>query len=247
MENNRVLARLKIMSELTTAYKIFAVIWWIALALVTYFTGSAQNFYSSTDKGTLISKYTIFHMRYYHFIDHYPLDEPSEHFYTSAFLLGIVIIAAIAAVPLVIRWYHKFIADRCTLNLVDKQIVGKIRLPLSTKMIQLPIEKLDNVFESKGIWDYFQSGSTVVISSNSGRVRLHYVQNAHEFVSIAMEQIEKVKKDYGKQSAEAAQTAQQGSGTLSGKIAELQKLRDQGILTDEQFESKKQELISNFN
>lgn len=146
-------------------------------------------------------------------------------------------------IPLIIKAVSGVVANGCELVLEEDSIVGARRKLLSTKGIKMPIEKLDNVFVSKGLLDLIRGGETVAIYSNSGVVKFPMVYNAAEFAQAAIKQIEKYKS-----SIHTAQTVVQynSSASLSDKIAELQKLREQGILTDEQFEAKKQELISKF-
>lgn len=163
----------------------------------------------------------------------YPLFSGASGFIPSA------VIAAI--IPLVV-FLGKFIAGSCALVLTDQQIYGQLRTLFSTRQIQIPIEKLDNIMTVNGLFDKLCGADTIRISSNSGTIKFHYVQNAEEFVEAALKRIEEVKQI---QSAPlpTATSAASGSDTME-KLNSLKQMLEQGLLTQEEFDIKKKELLS---
>lgn len=149
-------------------------------------------------------------------------------------------------IPVILKLFSQSIANSCQLELTENQIKGQLKMPFSTKKLQMPIDKLDNVFTSNGLADKFRSGETVIIHSNSGAVKFHYVHNAEEFARVAMKRIEEARKENSVQSCAPPVQNTVPASSLTEKIAELQSLKAQGVLTEEQFEAKKQDLIAKF-
>lgn len=235
--NEKVLEKLEINSRWTLAHTIFSVIWWIAEIICMKFTSYTEDYYG----GYFGYKY-IWGMPYYRYER-----EGENNFWWYMLLLGILITIVIAAIPFVIRLIYKFIAKRCQLTLTENQIYGVLKMPLSTRKIQMPIEKIDNVFTLNGILDKMLGGKTLKICSNSGAVKFHFVQNAEQFAAATIKRIEKIRKEEkNTQTVIQPQSNNAGNSSLTEKISELQKLKEQGILSQEEFEKKKQDLIEKF-
>lgn len=234
--NEKVLEKLEIKSKWTLAHTIFSVIWWIAEIICMKFTSYTE--------------YITFNCYYKHIwgIPYYRYDNDGDNnFWWYMLLLGILITIVIAAIPFVIRLIYKFIAKRCQLTLTENQIYGVLKMPLSTRKIQMPIEKIDNVFTLNGILDKMLGGKTLKICSNSGAVKFHFVQNAEEFAASAIKRIEEIRKEEKKShDVIQPQSNKAGNSSLTEKISELQKLKEQGFISQEEFEKKKQELIEKF-
>lgn len=150
------------------------------------------------------------------------------------FLLGLFL-------PAIISSTAKHIANGCSLSLTKGGIQGVRKTLFSSKNLQLPIEKVDSIMVSKSIFNLIGGGKTVAIRSNSGLVMFPWVQNADDFVAATLQRIETFKKNTTPSSKPASDGA-----SLSNKLKELQSLKEQGILTEEQFEAKKQELIAKY-
>ncbi len=161
-----------------------------------------------------------------------------------AFAVGIMIIIVAFVIPIIL-YMSNFKANQCILSLWDDSIRGELKTTFSKKEIRLPIEKLDNVMVVEGFFDRIRGGKTIEIRSNSGLIKFHWVHNADEFVAATLQRIEAFKKNAAA-TPTAAAPAPAADASLSEKLQELQSLKDQGILTDEQFEAKKQELIAKF-
>ncbi|MCC8110795.1 MAG: SHOCT domain-containing protein, partial [Ruminococcus sp.] len=81
--------------------------------------------------------------------------------------------------------------------------------------------------------------------SNRGLIKFHYVQNADEFARVAMEKIEEVKKKTFHNPAPAptaAPTQSTGNDTME-KLGSLKKMLENGLITQEEFEVKRKELL----
>ena len=73
-------------------------------------------------------------------------------------------------------------------------------------------------------------------------MRFPWVQNADEFVEKTLAQIEEFKKNE-MTNQPAAPENNAGAQTIADKMTDLKKLLDQGILTQEEFDRKKQDLL----
>lgn len=269
MDNEKVLARLDIKSKWTKLGIACAIIWYVA-GIVMFWLGSyfaPKSTYSH--KGFVTAKYAWF-IRYadvdsfevegevypeYYFSDRMQIEiiedgyegiEPIWEIDSGLLTIVIAISLIVVILPILLKLPSKFIAKRCQLELTENQIKGQLKMPFSTKKLQMPIDKLDNVFTSNSIADKFRSGETVIIHSNSGVVKFHYVHNAEEFAQLAMKRIEEARKENTVQVVAPPVQNTAPASSLTEKIAELQSLKVQGILTEEQFEAKKQDLISKF-
>ncbi len=157
--------------------------------------------------------------------------------------IALAILIIVFVVPLCL-YLSNFNAKRCNLSLWEDTIQGNLKTAFSVKELRLPIEKVDNVMVVDGFADKIRGGKTIVIRSNSGLIKFHWVHNADAFVRATVQQIEEFKKQTAAASTPAPAAA--SSASLTEKLQELQTLRDQGILTEEQFEQKKQELLAKF-
>lgn len=142
----------------------------------------------------------------------------------------------------------KSFVNRCNLTLSEIQIIGELSKLGSTKKIQIPIEKLDNVYTQKNILDVLRGGITVVICSNSGAIKFHCIHNAEKFVAAALKQIEEYKKNIESHSAEVSAKLNNSvnnviNSSSAQKIKEIKDLLDSGLITQEEFEAKRKELL----
>lgn len=139
---------------------------------------------------------------------------------------------------------------QCSLSLTDKCITGCRKRRFSTEEIKLPIDKIDTIMASHGFFDILRGGGdTLLIRSASGVVEFPWVQNSKEFVDATLAKIEEFKqsvKDENQNLVSAvAKTVGANSGNSSSaqKIKELKELLDSGLITQEEFETKRKELL----
>ena len=138
----------------------------------------------------------------------------------------------------------RIISKLCSLTLTDRQVYGQLKTLIGKKKMQIPIEHLDAVMTSRGIIDVLCGGEALIIQSNAGRIKFHYVQNADEFAAAAMKLISDVKK-----SAQAAAPAPVPVQSVTGsdameKINSLKQMLENGLITQEQFDQKREEILS---
>ncbi|MBR6044272.1 MAG: SHOCT domain-containing protein [Ruminococcus sp.] len=101
---------------------------------------------------------------------------------------------------------------------------------------------------SSTLYNKLTGGNTVAIRSASGLIKFPWVQNAEEFVNATLAKIEEYKKTVKKDNQElikaVAETAAAPANTSSAsKIKEIKELLDQGLISQEEFDAKRKELL----
>ena len=246
MENNeKVICRAYFKASMTPLAWVFTVLWWIIGGVGYYVTGPLLR--EGTDDGKHVREYIWgIEWRYHHeFHSYYGIDygiETMDEEYPLLHALGIAITVIVFVLPVVIFLIRMFIAKRCKLELTEGQIEGQLKTTFGKKKLQIPIDHLDNVMTSSGFWDKVRGGETLLISSNSGLIKFHYVHNADEFAQAAMKRIDEVKKSATVPQAAPVQSVS-GSDVVE-KISSLKQMLDSGLITQVEFDQKKQELLS---
>ncbi|GEM_PF-6495757 len=154
----------------------------------------------------------------------------------------LLILIPIFLLPLIINVMGKFIAKRCQLNLTENQVYGELKTLFGSKKLQIPIEKLDTIMTENSFLDKIRSGETLLVRSTSGVVKFHYVQNAEKFSRAALEQIEKFKSK--SKSENPAPAVNETGGSAAEKINSLKQMLDSGLISQEEFEFKKKDILS---
>lgn len=170
-----------------------------------------------------------------------------------ALIVPISLMFLLAVLPLII-------SKLCSLTLTDRQVYGKLKTLIGKKKLQIPIDHLDSVMTSRGIIDVLCGGETLIIQSNAGRIKFHYVSNAEEFASAAMACINEYKRTapvqpapqqvvYQQPAAPAPAPAPAPVQNISGgdameKLNSLKQMLDSGLISQEDFDRKKEDILS---
>ena len=163
-----------------------------------------------------------------------------DEFYPGNIFLAIFITLVLMLIPVIFYLIGNHRRKLTELSANEKEIVGSYTAFISRSKISLnmPIGKVDNitVVNSKFFWF---TGKMIRISSASGVIKIRYVVNADEVVAFISAAIEKAKKE---NVAIGQPTTQQPD--TADSIRKLAELRDAGIITEEEFNQKKSELLS---
>ena len=133
-------------------------------------------------------------------------------------------------------------AERSRLSLTVDGINGMKKDLFSSKVLDIPFENITSISVQKGILDKLIGGETVAVASATGFIKFRGIQNANEFVNMTLEELKKYKESVSNKSAQ--QTVVNNSSDEADKLMKLKKLLEQGLITQEEFEQKRQELIS---
>lgn len=125
---------------------------------------------------------------------------------------------------------------KCRLLLHDKGITGQT----ATRQLDLPMSKVDNILVKHGFWDALRGGKSLEVRSASGIIKFHCVYNADEFMQKTLAEIQKW-EDLNSSTSTNTSTV---SGNSIESIQKLKTLLDQGLITQEEYENKRKELLN---
>lgn len=243
MENNeKVICRANFRASMTPLAWVFTVLWWIIGGVGYYVTGPLLS--EGSGDREHIREY-IWGIEWHYYDEFYSRRygiETRDEEYPWLHALGILITVIVFMLPVVIFLIRMFIAKRCKLELTEGQIEGQLKTTFGKKKLQIPIDHLDSVMTSSGFWDKVRGGETLLISSNSGLIKFHYVRNADEFAQAAMKRIDEVKKSATVPQAAPVQNA--SGGNALEKMNSLKQMLDSGLITQEEFDQKKKDILS---
>ena len=154
------------------------------------------------------------------------------------FIIGIAVLGAYVA------FVHIIIASRCYLSMNGTQIEGQLKTLFGKKKLQMPIDHVDSVVTSSGFKDKLRGGETLIISANRGLIKFHYVRNADEFAQAAMKRIDEVKKTASHPASAPAPAQTTSGGDAMEKLNSLKQMLDSGLITQEDFDQKKADILS---
>lgn len=110
----------------------------------------------------------------------------------------------------------------------------------ASKSINQPFEQIDNLYIRKNIIDIITGGKTIAISSGGSKIKFSCVANAQEFVDKTLEELKKYKESVNYKAEKAVPAS---SGNAMDDLLKLKTLLDQGLITQEEFEKKKNGII----
>lgn len=159
-----------------------------------------------------------------------------ENFLLVLFI-NLIVLTLIPSIYLLISIRQRKLSE---LTATEKEIIGSYTgfIPISKITLKMPIEKIDNIAAVKNFF-FLYTGKALRIASTSGVIRIPYVINADEVVAFISEAIEKAKNKAVKTAAQPEKPQTDATDSLK-KLAEL---RDSGIITEEEFNQKKNELL----
>ena len=171
---------------------------------------------------------------------------------TPSIIVGIIaILSIVVAIALVIPFLEamykvmwKKLAADCSLTLYDNELSGQIRGRLfrSSNNLSIPLNKVDSIFTKADSLDKSRGGKRVIIVSGRSHFNLCCVQNADEFTAACMKELGRLQKSStAVQSAPVVQNVQQLSA--ADELAKFKKLLDDGVITQEDFDAKKKQLL----
>ncbi|MBE6845708.1 MAG: SHOCT domain-containing protein [Ruminococcus sp.] len=193
----------------------------------------------------VIDKYNIFGYQLKH--EYYDLDDEFDESHINygkgKYYLGAYPVA-IVCIGLVWLLIVNNSAKKCSLQLDERGVKGQRKTVFSSAQLNLPIEKVDNIGVTDSLFNKLTGGKTVSVRSASGVVKFPWVHNADEFVEKTLAQIEEFKKHQKLDQPATVLQNDAGNQSIVGKIADLKNLLDQGVLTQEEFDKKKEELLN---
>ncbi len=164
--------------------------------------------------------------------------------YNGAIVLVIVIYVVMLCIPLIVAAIFKRQCKLNALTITDSRVYGSYNNFLTKNSINMPIEKIDNLTITSGLMDKFRSGVTLGVCSTSGIIKLHFVQNADEVIAAAIGRIEEIKEKEKSAKVVVQPAVTNAAPSVSEKLKELVSMKEQGLITEEEFNKKREEILS---
>ena len=156
-------------------------------------------------------------------------------YYTSDFVenLGLYLVyCGVCLLPLLlfafIAWIIKRYLNSFEMTVTDKRIYGKIKWG---KRVDLPIDSVSAV----GIGAF----KSIAISTASGKISFSAIKNRNEIHEI----VSKLLVDRQKQSDTSATVVSAPTASNADELKKFKELLDSGIITQEEFDAKKKQLL----
>ena len=150
-----------------------------------------------------------------------------------------LLLVVIYVVPKVIAWMTSNFAVTSDRVIHRQGFIAK-------RSMEIPLEAINDVRFEQGIIDRMVSAGTLVISSASefGRNSFDDVRHPEEVQKVIYEQGEQNKKRmYQRDRADAPSPPQASTPSTTTELERLAKLRDDGVLTEEEFQAQKARVL----
>lgn len=164
--------------------------------------------------------------------------------YVENIIIVIVIYAILFSLPAIVAAIFKHECKVTALTVTDSQVYGSYNNFLFKKSLKMPIEKVDNLTTISGLMDKFRSGVTLGVCSASGIIKLHFVQNADDVIAAAIGRIEEIKEKEKRARVVAQPVAPAAVPSVSDKLKDLALMKEQGLITEDEFNKKREEILS---
>ncbi|MCR4616522.1 MAG: SHOCT domain-containing protein [Clostridiales bacterium] len=243
-KQEQILAKADIRKVFSKKLKLYLVIYYIPI-FITMIAGF------SLDSGYYHSSYfgddeTIIRLG---FIDPFYVKhiETGESWFDSEFFIILfAILLGVILLPFLIYFTSKKIqmiqCRNTSLIVSNSRVYGSYNSFIWKKSLEMPIEKVDSLTIISSLIDKFRSGKTIGINSASGTIKISFVQNAEEVVSAAMDKIYEIREFRNVNAAPAA--IPEKSDSVSDKLQELVKMKDSGLISDEEFANIRKDILS---
>ena len=252
MEKNNLIVKADIRRITTWKRRLILILFLILLALsilvgLMFASHSFDYFFINHFSSPLDAIYILwFDLPLYHCII---IPDTNVIYSEDFYILNIVLLSLgyilVASSPFIIKALYSRMTRNTELYVTDKQVIGSYSSFIFKKTLQIPIEKVDNLTICSTFLDKLRTGKTLGICSASGIIKLHFVHNAEQVVALTMERISEI-KNKEKESKEISQatTVSVISVSITDKIKELVSLKDAGLITEEEFVKKRENILA---
>jgi membrane protein YdbS with pleckstrin-like domain len=133
------------------------------------------------------------------------------------------------------------------LGFTNKRVMGKEGV-INTKRLDSPLNKIDNVSIEQGLGGKIFGFGTIVISSTSSKLKFPHIKTQEVFRSKLMQQIEifdenRIKKQAEMMTQSNVRNISASATSNTDDLIKFKKLLDDGVISQEDFEAKKKELL----
>lgn len=162
-------------------------------------------------------------------------------------LVFIIILCLPVIYNLIIKLIANIINKNYSLLLNDNEIKGTYKNKFSRSQLVLPINQINSISKKKGLLDRLLGGETIIIATASEKIKFPTVKNAVEFVDKASNMLSTKSNNT---SIEPLDTIEKTTAAVTDntfhsadEISKFKKLLDDGVITQEEFDAKKTQLL----
>lgn len=164
------------------------------------------------------------------------------YYHSGYLLIQVAILSGVVLLPLFIHFIETIQCRNTSLIVSNSRVNGSYNSFIWKKSLEMPIEKVDSLTIISSLIDKFRSGKTIGINSASGTIKISFVQNAEEVVSAAMDKIYEIRESRNANVSLAV--APEKTDSVSDKLQELIKMKDSGLISDEEFAKMRKDILS---
>jgi len=113
---------------------------------------------------------------------------------------------------------------------------------LSKHGIEIPLERVNTVFSSQGVWERLIGAGNLVIES-AGEMGRQSFTNVRKPAAVQNEIYRQMEDNENRKYDRIRASVTPAEPSIPAQIRELDELRKQGVLTEEEFDLKKQQLL----
>ncbi len=176
----------------------------------------------------------------------YPLAYHGDDLFETIISFSAVTVEALLfIIPIILGILFIIKVDKtkqCSLSLTSNGINGQKKDVFSKKLLDIPFENITSIMVIDSLIGKLCGGKTLGISSATGTVKMICVQNAQEFVDMTLAELKKYKESVSNNSTQQAVVNE--ASDEADKLMKLKNLLEQGLISQEEFEQKRKELIS---
>lgn len=139
-------------------------------------------------------------------------------------ILGIIV--GVSLVVLIINW----VFGEISLIVTDKRVIGIANF---RKQVDLPLDSISAI--GKGLF------SSVAVSTSSGIIRFAFIKNIEAVYKTISELL--IERQYDSNCTALENEVSRKSESMTDDLRRLKSLLDEGIITEEEFNAKKRQLL----
>lgn len=144
--------------------------------------------------------------------------------------IGVALLIYVGLLMIILGVFYNFMMSKCAIMVTDKRVIGKANFG---KRVDLPLNQVSAVGQ--------RMFSSIAVATSSGRISFWFLENRDEVFNSLSDLI----RDYQIQKSDVASKETNVIQQLSGadELKKYKDLLDQGIISQEEFDAKKKQLL----
>lgn len=162
-----------------------------------------------------------------------------EETYSENFVLCIVLNTLLATAPFIFEFVRKKECENTELNIKEDRLYGSSGLAIIKKKVDIPFKSINNIAILETKADKLKSGKTIEVLYGDKKAKFSYIHNADDVKKYINECVSEFKN----KKEEIVQTTVIQNDSTADELKKFKDLLDSGAITQEEFETKKKQLL----